>query len=581
MRALKKINYVLAAFAALLLCFGIVAAAMPRASAAAAAPEIKPLVWYEFDDPDNMGKDSMGNFDLTPVIGQYTDPATEELVTCLTQQSDTDGSKYAQFVSNRGEDGQLSSKIGANLYAPRLGASAYDFSDLISGSFSVEITFRRDNMNMIGNHYVLACGKYNNAFQITPWKDGIEIQINHFDDAEGADDTEKQSWMEKNTIVVPWDTNEWTTLLVSADAETNTVNIYINGELKATRTVKHVEMTKKSEDYAFSIGAQCNINGGSQEGYSTVDIKDCKVFDCALSAANAQQLYKGETATYEGDYIDSVAELDTEALDLFVTDVNTVDNIMNNVLPKTMNVTLNTGVTIPANVWWIDRGEGQLYGYIQSDYANVKQLSVSAEYGYTVRFDYDESAVAVTGIKLDGQAYTPGTEISEGRHTVSFTITVLEGCELNDVYYYEISQFPLEDGGSDYSVTINNGGCIIIDAGETEYTVTYYDGEEKLFTSTYTVSGSEEAKTYEKEGYTFDGWYLDAGLTQKFTGFDRDNPTDLTLYAKTTQNATGGGDVDGGRGGCSGTVTAVSLAAGLPVLAGACVCLVLARKKRS
>lgn len=80
---------------------------------------------------------------------------------------------------------------------------------------------------------------------------------------------------------------------------------------------------------------------------------------------------------------------------------------MNNVLPKTMNVTLNTGVTIPANVWWIDRGEGQLYGYIQSDYANVKQLSVSAEYGYTVRFDYDESAVAVTGIKLDGQAYTP------------------------------------------------------------------------------------------------------------------------------------------------------------------------------
>ena len=436
-------------------------------------------------------------------------------------------------------------------------------------------------MNMIGNHYVLACGKYNNAFQITPWKDGIEIQINHFDDAEGADDTAKQTWMEKNTIVVPWDTNAWTTLLVSADAETNTVNIYINGELKATRTVKHVEMTKKSEDYAFSIGSQCNINGGSQEGYSTVDIKDCKVFDCALSAANAEQLYKGETATYDGDYIDSVAALDTEALDLFVTDVNTVDNIMNNVLPKTMNVTLNTGVTIPANVWWIDRGEGQLYGYIQSDYANVKQLSVSAEYGYTVRFDYDESAVAVTGIKLDGQAYTPGTEISEGRHTVSFTITVLEGCELNDVYYYEISQFPLEDDGSDYSVTINNGGCIIIDAGETEYTVTYYDGEEKLFTSTYTVSGSEEAKTYEKEGYTFDGWYLDAGLTQKFTGFDRDNPTDLTLYAKTTQNATGGGDVDGGRGGCSGTVTAVSLAAGLPVLAGACVCLVLARKKRS
>ena len=46
------------------------------------------------------------------------------------------------------------------------------------------------------------------------------------------------------------------------------------------------------------------------------------------------------------------------------------------------------------------------------------------------------------------------------------------------------------------------------------------------------------------------------------------------------ESDTTGGD-DGGRGGCSGTVTAVSFAAGLPVLAGACVCLVLARKKRS
>ena len=118
MRALKKINYVLAAFAALLLCFGIVAAAMPRASAAAAAPEIKPLVWYEFEDPENMGKDTMGNFDLTPVIGQYVDPETEEQVTCLTQQSDTDGEKYARFVSNRGEDGQLSSKSARTCTRP-------------------------------------------------------------------------------------------------------------------------------------------------------------------------------------------------------------------------------------------------------------------------------------------------------------------------------------------------------------------------------------------------------------------------------------------------------------------------------
>ena len=39
MRALKKINYVLAALAALLLCFGIVAAAMPFTRRSETVPE--------------------------------------------------------------------------------------------------------------------------------------------------------------------------------------------------------------------------------------------------------------------------------------------------------------------------------------------------------------------------------------------------------------------------------------------------------------------------------------------------------------------------------------------------------------
>lgn len=573
---LNKFKCILTAFAALALSAGMLSGTGVRVSAEDSAPEIKPLVWYEFEDPENMGKDSMGHFDLTPSVGRFTDSETSQEVVCLTQQEDDEGEKYAQFISNRGEDGQLSSNIGANLYAARLGASASDFSDLIKGSFSVEITFRRDNMNRIGNHYILACGRYNNAFQITPWKEGIEIQINHREDAQGATDEEKQAWMEKNTVLVPWDTNEWTTLLVSADAETNTYNIYINGALQLSQQVAHVEMTYKPDDYAFSIGSQCNINGGSQEGYSTVDIKDCKVFDCALSAENASQLFNGEVATYADDYIQNLVTPDMEALDLFVTDVNTIENIMNNILPKTVNVTLNTGVTVPANVYWIDRGAGQLYGYIQSDYANVSQLSVSAQYGYTVKFEYDSNAVAVTGVKLDGQAYTPGTEISAGRHTVSFTITVLEGCELNDVFYYEIAQLPLEDGGSNYTVTFNNGACIVIDAGEIEYTVSYYDGNEKLFTSTYTVSGTEEAKTYEKEGYTFEGWYLDAELTQAFTGFDREAPADLTLYAKTTKNEA---PARGGCGGCGGNIATSTLLLAASALTG--IGILFIRKKES
>ena len=88
---LKKFKYVLAAFTGLVLSAGMFCAAMPQAAAEEASPEIEPLVWYEFEDAENMGKDTMGNFDLTSNIGHFIDSETSEEVTCLTQEEDTDG----------------------------------------------------------------------------------------------------------------------------------------------------------------------------------------------------------------------------------------------------------------------------------------------------------------------------------------------------------------------------------------------------------------------------------------------------------------------------------------------------------
>ncbi|MCR5148490.1 MAG: InlB B-repeat-containing protein [Eubacterium sp.] len=40
----------------------------------------------------------------------------------------------------------------------------------------------------------------------------------------------------------------------------------------------------------------------------------------------------------------------------------------------------------------------------------------------------------------------------------------------------------------------------------------------------------------EKDGFTFDGWFLDAGFTEEFTGISADTTGDITLYAKYTEN---------------------------------------------
>ena len=363
---------------------------------------VRPLAAYEFDDVNDPGLDSSGHgFNLKKkVVGASAD--------AFKVLEDTDGENYISL--SRTEDGSG----GGLLYAPELGNSGKDFSDLIEESYTVSLTFRRDNSSNNGSHYVLATGRYNKCFQITPWLGGIQIQLYSQHLAPGATAEEQGQWIEQNTKMISGvDTSDWTTVTVSTDAITNISSVYINGEIRETFNLTDVSFTWREDNYTFTLGAQCQVSGNACTQFATVDIKQCRVYDCALSEANVERLYNGQEAIVEEGtaYIQEVAEIDTSALDLYATDVNTVDVIVNEVLPTSVMTTISNGMKVPAKITWFPVSETQIAGYLHSLYANVDQLYKTVDYGYTVRFDYDETLVRIGSVKLDGNAYEPGTPI--------------------------------------------------------------------------------------------------------------------------------------------------------------------------
>lgn len=571
----------------LTLAFAAGSMAFVPAAFSASAEEtkfIKPMAHYEFDDASLPGKDTSGNgFDLKTL---NTSANKEE---ALQIKQDTDGENYLSLVSDRDAEDK-GGKRGACLYAPQLGSSGKDFSDLIEDSYTVSITFRRDNSKWQGDHYMLAVGRYNDAFQITPWKGCIQVQVNNMDMAPGNSQDEKQAWLEANTFEYPCDTTDWTTVTVSTDAVKNEAIVYVNGEAVAEPIkMSDTFFTWRSDPYAFTLGAQCQFTGNAATCYATADIKECRVYDSALSAANVKKLYEGEEAVAESEvrYITAVESVDTSQLDLLATDVNTVDVIMSEVLPQKTKITLSNGTELSAKVAWYVVSETKIKGYIQSAYANADQLMLEADYGYTVRFEYDDKLVRVSQIKLDGNAYTPGTPIDAELHALTFKVTALGGeySEIDGVSSMDMEWDPEDDEGN-YYVSVSGGAQVVIEASAKKFTVTYYDGTEKLGTSKYSYQGSEELKSFDKSGYTFVGWYTDADLTQAFTTLDYENPADIALYAKyEAGNAPGSSDSGGGtsagesgdnseRSGCG---SVVGISAGVALLG---VAAVMALKKR-
>lgn len=526
--------------------------------------KIEAFAHYEFEDSANPGKDSSKHaFDLVKASTSANQNALQML---------KDGNDGYVSIRRDQESNGLTKGTGAYLYAPQQGNSSYDFSDMIRGSYTVSFTFKSDNSIAFGDVYSLTFGRYTSCFSIVPWGNRVEVQLNNLMTAEGETLDEKQKFCEANMKSYNINTNSWTNITVSADADSSKAYVYINGSLRDTVNMPGVALTSYAhDDYVLAIGAQCNIYGGSATQFGNVDVKDLQIYDCALSEANVSKVIAGEDATLanqgEAIYVDSLEELDMDAIDLGITDVNSLENLTSGALPAKAKVKLSNGVERSYPVYWYESGENKINGYVQCGYLNPSLKEYELQYNYVCKFDYDADLLEVTDIRMDNVTYVPGTPITPARHTVTFKVEAKEGATLESVEYFGM-EWSAEDDGT-YYVDIAEGAAIVLNAQAKKYTVTYMYNDEKLGTSKYTKNGHEELMSYEKDGYTFEGWYSDKALTTKVTELDRQNMQDITLYAKFVSTSN-----EPSNSGCKGSV-ATSLF-GLLAIAGA---LIISKRK--
>ncbi len=568
------------------------AAFLPQIQPASAeAPEeIKAVARYDFNDENDLGKDSSGN---GLHLAKFDNSASTDAEKGVDIGTEGEGANAVSFAKLRRTNDVEGSLRGGILYAPFFSGTTQDFSDMITGSYTVTIKFRGADLPQKGDRYLLHTGKYNSSVAITPWRDQIEI-MPVSEGAAPAGTENAYDWTQTQKVFIPAQSNEgWHTVTIVGNQGDNTVTVYHNGE--RTNEIPLTDGAKPlfsagsaggSGPYTFCLGGQCEGRGGNAAVmFCSADIDYVRIYDVPLSESNVTKLYNGEEAVVDNDeYIASIGDLDYSGVDLKVTDTNTLKDIKS-ALPKTVKVTTSSGASRNVPLYWYET-ETEIRGYLQSSLANVKSLMPKTNYSYTVRFTYDEDLLDISDVKINDNAIVPGSDMDKNiRGLLTFKIAPKNGASVTGFYFDDMEWLIPDDldllydeDSGVYFFDIGGPCNIEIYASVRQGTVSYYDGTEKLGTSKYSVGGNEELKTFEKEGYRFEGWFTDAECKNAFAGLDYSDPADITLYAKYT--AVGGGNGEnGGKRGCGGnlTISAVVFAGALVLTAGA----VLAVKKKN
>ena len=137
LKSLQKIKKIVMAALSVcaILCFVGSATHFVNAAEGDLSATYTKVAHYEFDDSSNLGKDTLGNYDLVNAGGVVADTIN---------------------------GGAIFGKENGFLYAPDLGEGK-DFSDLIDGSFSVSMRLYICDV-WEGGNYIIATGSYGSNF---------------------------------------------------------------------------------------------------------------------------------------------------------------------------------------------------------------------------------------------------------------------------------------------------------------------------------------------------------------------------------------------------------------------------------
>lgn len=610
--------------------FAVVAASAPSLlnrvfkSAQASENTISSFVNYDFaNNGDNIGKDSSDNkFNLlSKNISAYS--------TDVCKIVDEGGDKYLEITNHCGtkNDG------GYFLYAPQLGDTGRDVSDLLYGSFTVSVKLKFDASINYGSNYILTFGRYGDCLTMVPYNNGVEFQL--YNSGVQGLDSEAEAGNRKIERYRAFYAlgenvndykNNWHTFTIVGNNEAKTMTVYdgnteINSQfsypfLQSGEQLPEFKGAKLSDEtgnagqsYTLCLGAQCTYLGTSSQQYGSAKYKFLRIYDCALSADNVANINAGlepvldnEPGTKKDAVIIAVNKRPGDTYDNKITDVNTVDKLIKQGLPSKVEVEFEGGNKVDANVSWFksnNANEKYIYGLPQLDgYYNLNKHLARLDYIYVADIKYDNTLVKVEDITLDGSPYVPGSELAEAKdYTLKFKVTQLSTKkEISKIMCDGIKYKPDAQGYVSVSVSGKRGGLVDIvcatKQGSVTYIFKYNDEDYVLGTSIYTPDGQQGICTNEDvaqeinalklvDGQKFKviGLYLDEEFTMLFTSEDLnyDSPTSIILYAKAELQP------KEGSGGCGSsidtTVVAITISALMISILIACK-LVLKRKEQ-
>ena len=457
--------------------------------------EIRPIARYEFADAENLGKDSMGNFDL-----------------------DTKGLGLMQ-----GEDGaslDFGNNITGYLRAKDLGGGK-DFSDYLS-SYTVSFLIKKDISGTDAwNETLVSAGSYESGLSVQ----GADGKLTAFLDA----DTFAQQADLNGSI----NADSFALVTVTYDAVTHKCTIYVNGIYAISAYGDDNNALAGVGDYAFTIGARSQFTGDNAFTIMTAGvIKDVRVYDFALSSQNVYDLLENDS-----DYASVLPEryisgAEAPAGDYLLTSGNTAQDILT-ALPEKIEATLGGGETEEVGVtWFLNAGTGQIFGILMADAANIGGIVVREEIKCLQEI-VTEHAV-LTDVRVNGESY-------EGTYALSFGDTLTFAVETEEYYAAEeilLNGNALTAADGVYTVSVAGYNKIEVIAEAVKYRICYHtDTQDGIVNRYYTVEdGDVGLLEVEKPGYVFEGWYLSPDFSgESVTALDSAAGKDIELWAKFTK----------------------------------------------
>ena len=256
------------------------------------------------------------------------------------------------------------------------------------------------------------------------------------------------------------------------------------------------------------------------------------------------------------------------------TEINGTDNL-NLIGAASMNESLT--ISGKAITGWYEDGRIDEAGnvientrYTVNPYSNVTDLSSTyntvsfnnvlyliAAHGQSFTLTYDKNCDDTVSGMPDSESYDITGDTAGESHT--FTLSTNEPAREG----YTFKGWSLAAGSTE---TVTEATAYNTEEGKCSVTVyAVWEIIPNTFTVTFNTNGGsaidplivEEGNKATRpadptrSGYTFSGWYSDSALTGAFD-FDTAITSDITLYAKWTENGSGGGGSGGGSGGGGG-----------------------------